>query len=334
MAFKQYTQCIPPSEHIEFNRAVVVAAQGILVGSTALAALLAAGMWGPCALIVLEITAVAMLVAYCRNWLYHRLLCLGGDRDCIAVIVSISPPDPALFDLDWDTDYSINLLLENNEFGALQAQVEQSSPYGFLIAPQASVTAIGRATQGHTAYDEATKSTSAVLHAEFEGAGNYYLLLGAEAALGLSIAALIACMYAPYPVGVVLAVLALLAVLLGMLIGNNTSAGSPSDVNAGELHTNTDDNGGQGAGADVLYIQGTWVYDPLHEGWNEIHPIKVCTKVRVWDGTWSTPPNIILRLRKGFEVARAPETRANQARPEHQWRFHPDLDGCARDIIL
>lgn len=331
MAFKQYTTCIEPSEHIPLNRLILYLTQGILVGITALAIAIASGNLA-CWPFVLEITAMATVIAYCRGFLYHRLLCLGGDRDCIGVIVSISPPSPALFDFDWDTDYSINLLLENNEFGVLQSQAEQSSPYGYLIAPQAGVTAEGLATPGHTARDEATGTTSAVLHAEFEGAGNYDLLLGAEAALGLAIAGLIACMTLPPIVSIILGLLSLLALILAGLFGNYDS-GSPADTGAGELHTNTDANGGQGAGADVLYVQGTWVYDPLHEGWNEIHPIKVCTKVRVWDGDWSTPPDIILRLRKGFEVAQAPETLVNQTLPEFQWQLHPDIDGCAREII-
>ena len=332
MAFKQYTRCIPPSEYISLDRAILITTQALLVGGTA-AAIAIAAAHPICLIIALEITAIAAVVAYCRNWLYHRLLCLGGDRDVIGVIASISPPSPAMFDFDWDTDYSINLLLENTEFGVTQAQAEQSTPYGYLIAPQDGVTAVGRATPGHTALDKATGKTSAILHCEFEGAGNYHLLLGAEAALGLAIAALIACIALPFPADLILALAALLALILGGLLGNS-DFGSPSDVDAGELHTNTDENGGYGAGADILYVQGTWVYDPLHEGWNEIHPIKICTKVGKWDGDWSTPPDVILRARNGFEVAQAEETRANQARPENQWRVHPDLDGCAPDIII
>jgi hypothetical protein len=73
---------------------------------------------------------------------------------------------------------------------------------------------------------------------------------------------------------------------------------------------------------------------PLHAGWNEIHPIKVCTKVGRSDGSWSDqPPDVILRARHEFEVARADETVASQARPEHQWQIHPDIDGCDPVII-
>lgn len=332
MAFKQYTRCVEPSGFIPLDRRILITIQSLLVGGTAALIAVAAGH-PACLWIALEITAIAAVIAYCRNWLYFRLICLGGDRDVIGVIASISPPDPALFDFDWDTDYSINLLLQNTEFGVTQAAAEQSTPYGYLIAPQAGVTAIGRATPGHTALDAATQKRSAILHCEFEGAGNYNLMLGAEAALGIAIAALIACISLPFPAGLVLALLALLALIIGALLGNS-DLGSPGDVVGGELHTNNDANGGYGAGADILYVQGTWVYDPLHEGWNEIHPIKVCTKIGVWDGDWSSTPDIILRLRQGFDTARAPATLANQAKAEHQWRLHPELDGCRSEVIL
>ena len=130
-----------------------------------------------------------------------------------------------------------------------------------------------------------------------------------------------------------------------MLINKVGHPGSPSDVNP-DLPTIDKDQ-------DVLYLQGTWVYDPLHEGYNEIHPIKVCTKIGCWRETGPIPtanqtegpPDtishargtllpIILRLRQGFQEAQAEATLANQWRPEHQWRFHPLIDACASDVIL
>jgi len=82
--------------------------------------------------------------------------------------------------------------------------------------------------------------------------------------------------------------------------------------------------------------QGTWVYDPLHEGWNEIHPVKAAAKMGTWQGQW--PPgfcgsDVILRMRNGFQDANRPETLANQQRPEHQWTVHPLIDGCENIII-
>lgn len=354
MAFQQYTRCIAPANYNP-NRVAVILGYGTIAGGTATGIVALTGRWD-CWPLIAEITAMALVIGYCENWLYGRLICLGGDVECIGVIASISPPSPDLvfssgdsvFDLDWDTDYSINLLLQNCEFGISQADAELRAPFGNLIAPQPAVTAIGQPTPGHTAFDEASGTTSAILHAEFEGAGNDTLMKGAEAGYGLAIAALLACVALPFPAGwivaLILGLLSLLALVLGGLLGNN-DFGSPSDVGVGELHTNTVDPAtGQAVGADVLFVQGTWVYDPLHEGWNEIHPIKVCTKIGCWKGDWTdiqcgdeggtTPPDIILRLRQAFRVAQAEVTLANQKLPEHQWQVHPDLDGCFRDIIL
>ena len=204
----------------------------------------------------------------------------------------------------------------------------------------------GRQTPGHSARDDATGTESAILHAEFEGAGNHVLLQAANAAMGIAWAALVACLI-PFPlsqaIALFLALVAALLMVVGAVVGN-TDAGSPSGVGVPELHGNTDAKGGLGAGADVLYVQGAWVYDTLHEGWNEIHPIKVAMKVGCWKGDWTDfecgeggnppPPDVILRVRKQFEAARADATLANQARPEHQWHIHPDLDGCTSDVIV
>lgn len=350
MAFKQYTKCIPPADFS--SRSEFITAVSVLAGAPAL--MIAAAMLNPaCIVIALEITALAASVAYYHNWLYSRLICLGDDDvHCLGMIVSISPPESNL--LDKDTDYSINLLLQNTEFGppstlppdtilaALQPPAEQSMPFGNLIAPQPGITAIGRKTPGHLATDKETGNNAAVMHAEFEGDGNYRMLLASKVLLALAIFALAACLlgFPGWLLALFIFVISVLVLFVTSLSGL-AGEGSPSDTNTGELHTNNK----QGVGADVVYVKGTWVYDPLHDGWNEIHPIKKCMKMGCWKGDWSnydgkcddqepTPPNVILRLRNAFEVAQAEETIANQARPEFQWKLHPDLDGCSRDVIL
>jgi len=355
MAFKQYTKCIAPAD-FNPNRLAVILGYGALAGATAFGMIALSGQWH-CSWLLIQIVGFALVVGYCENWLYARLICNGGDRDCIGVIVSISPPSPDLilsslpgqfFDLDWDTDYSINLLLQNCEFGILQADAEQQPPYGELIKIKDEVKALDVRTEGHTSVDAAVgeSSRSAVLHAEFEGGGNDILLNAADAALGLSMIALLLCL-TPFAGALLVAFLAAVAWLI-MIFGGlsgNQDFGSPSDVDAGELHTNhIDPETGRAVGADVLYVQGTWVFDPLHEGWNEIHPIKICAKIGCWQGDWSSfdcgdgvsppPPDIILRLRKGFDDARSAETIGNQARPEHGWQVHPDIDGCVGAVIL
>jgi hypothetical protein len=261
------------------------------------------------------------------------LICLGGDRDCIGIVVHVSASNLTGFA---DNDYSVNLLLQPNEFGADRATVEASTPYGYLVKAQDKITAAGLPTAGHKSKDEATGTVSEILHIEFEGGGAYAWLKGAEVGFVAAVAALILCVYLPpipqlHTIITILGLLGLLVMLLGGLIGLGTS-GSPSDAgtNVGELHTNTEPNNGQGAGADIIYVSGTWVYDPWHEGWNEIHPVKVCTKVGTWRGDWDTVgPDIILKVRTQFELATSAETLAAQKRPEHQWVVHPALDACA-----
>jgi hypothetical protein len=340
MGFRQFTSCVEPADWKPRSYWLITLQSLVLAPFASVLALALGKPW--CLLLLLEIIPLSWVIAYCRHFLYHRLICLGGDRDVIGAIISVSPPPP-FTEFDWDNDYSINLLLENTEFGVTQEEAETSQPYGYLIAPQDGVTnpPVSRPTPGHSSRDEfGTGKLSANLHAEFEGAGNYDLMQISQGMLGIAIGALLACVFLPFPADVVvslgLALLALLAWLVGAALAKTVRQGDPSDVNPdiGTLHPNDQENGGLGSGADIVYMQGTWVHDPLHEGWNEIHPIKVCTKVGRWDGDWSAqPPDVILRARHGFEVAQADETRANQALPEHQWQVHPDLDGCSSVVI-
>jgi hypothetical protein len=344
MAFKQYTRCISPADFSSRVRYITIAT--LLAGAPA-AAIAVAANHPACLPIVLDIMALAALVAYYHNWLYHRLICLEGDKDCLGAIVSIGGPvDFGLNIFDRDTDYSINLLLENcvysdptddrTERKALHVAAEQTMDYGELIKPHQSVLDIGVDVEGHFGTDRQTKKIAPVLHAEFEGDGNYKMLQASKVLLAFAIFSLAACILggpAGWIVALGITLFSLLVLLITSLLGE-TGEGSPSDVNAGELTDNTGvDENGVGVGADIVYVQGSWVCDSLHERWNEIHPIKICMKMGTWDGSWPTPETI-LRIRNGFDVARAPETIANQELPENRWQVHPDLDGCSRDIIL
>lgn len=345
MAFKQYTRCIEATDFSSRVRFITIAT--LLAGTPA--AMIAIAMGHPgCLVIVAEIMGLAALVAYYHNWLYNRLICLGGDRSCVGAIVSIGGPvELGVNIFDRDTDYSLNLLLKNCEYGppnanraALQAAAEASSPYGELVRPQPGVIAIGVDQQGHFATDRQTGMLAAVLHAEFEGDGNYKMLVTSKVLLAFAIFALIACIFLPWPadilLGLAIGLISLLALFLSSLAGL-FGEGSPSDTDTGDLTDNTgvDPETGQGIGADIVYVEGTWVCDTLHERWNEIHPIKICSKMEggPWDGEWP-PEDMILRVQNGFQVAQAEETLANQALPENQWQIHPLIDGCSTTIIL
>lgn len=342
MAYRHFTRCVDPADWKPRSVAVLLLQSLILVPFTTVLAL--AEPW--CLLIVAEIWGLSLLIAYCRHFLYHRLICLDSDHDAIGAIVSIEEPRTFHSDdlgdfFDWDNDYSINLLLQNTDFGVLQPEAEESEPFGHLIKAPNVITdpPLSLTPTGAKACDEfGTGETSAVLHAEFEGAGIYDLMQIAEGMLGFAIAALLACVFLPWPLAVFLAIAALLGLIIGAIAAGLVRPGDPEDVNPdiGTLHTN-DSAGedGRGRGADIVYVFGTWVHDALHDGWNEIHPIKVCTKVNgTWDGDWlDVAPDVILRARHGFDVAQADETRTNQALPEHQWEVHPVLDGCSSSVI-
>jgi hypothetical protein len=345
MAFEQFTQCIEPAKFVPRSYAVMAGQAAIIAG---LGLPLAIGH-PVCLIIVGEIFGLAFIIAYCRNWLYGRLICLGGDKAVIGAVISVSPP-PGVFTFDWDNDYSINLLLANTEFGVSQEDAQKSDPFGQLIKAQDVITnpPVSLKTVGHFATDmHGTGLKTFGLHAEFEGAGNFNLMQVAEGMLGCTVVAYLLCLIAPFPIDLILALFMLFSSLVGIIVSKFVRPGSPSDVNPHlpTIHVNDEDNKGHGKGADVLFVQGTWVFDPLHEGWNELHPIKTCTKIGCWKGDWAdircgdgpslpAPPILLLRLQQAFQVAQSAETIANQKRPEHRWHFHPDLDGCAPDIIV
>jgi hypothetical protein len=337
--YRQYTRCVEAQDFVDFSRAVRIAAAGITSGAIA-AALAAAAAEPWCLLIAAEIGLLVSVIAYCRIWLYDRLICLGGDVEVIGVVASISPPNTALWDFDWDNDYSINLLMENCAYHCTRAQAAGSLPYGNLVRQQPGIASIGRHTPGHAAFTDPDGTPHTFgLHCEFEGEGNQTLLDAAEAALAFAVGALIACLLLPWPLALMLGVAALLLMILAAIIGNYVRGGSPEDVEpgVGELHPiQTDAEGNVVPGASMVYVAGTWVYDSLHEGWNEIHPIKAFTLVggpEGWPGDWGGPPVVIERVNEALDDAASDQTRDHQRKREHQWEIHPSVDGCSSVII-
>lgn len=340
MSFNQWTKCVSPGDYTDQNGFVQAAISGIITGAVA-----AAIVAGWCSFFAIPVTIAATTVAYCNWWLYGRLVCLGGDRSAVGMLVSVEPPSEKHDFLgELDSDYSINLLLYPN-LPSLTEQVTQVvaealPPYGELIKEQAGTKGRGLKFRGEFAKMPSTVDPNpnpnyAVLHAEFEGAGISDMKTGAEVSLGFAIAALIACALIPPPwgwvVAAILAFLAFLAWLFGYIVGEGDYA-APSDTSGtpSELHTNDPTTH---FGAFLLYVQGTWVYDSAHEGWNEIHPIKVCTKVGEWteDGWPADIPTIVGKLDDGFAEANDPATKDRQGDPRHDWRVHPLIDGCGDD---
>lgn len=334
MAFKQFTKCIKPVDYRKRSFIGMIAIATFITGPFIAAFLLKGHAF--CAGIAALLGLMIFLIAYCENWLFKRLICLGGDHDVIGLVVKTEPPEFSIG--DWDNDYSLNLLLQCTDLGVTEDSDQlKNSPFGELIRNQTEILALGSEVPGYehngfVVHDDLPVNTDSVtLHCEFEGSGVHDLNLFAKAMVGVLTAAMILCLLLPQ-FSWLIALIALILVLLGLGITKVIHPGSPADVNPDlpELKV----------GVHVLYIFGTWVYDPLHDGYNEIHPIKTCTIHSFWPGHWDPadcgggPPILLLRFRQAFQEAQSEETLANQKLPEHQWQFHPLIDGCARDIIL
>lgn len=352
MAVQQFTRCIEPERFEPRSRPKMAAMAAVFAGTFAAYALLTGHPL--CALFAIQLWTCMLWILYCENWLYERLICIGGDVEAIGLVVKLDPPKFTGKFWDVDNDYCFNLLLQCAGAGVQEGDPElQNSPYGVLIENKPVILALGSKVPGYKNNGymvPADPPNSATLHCELEGSviHDYYLLM--QALLGITVLAFAACMILPpwlsWISWLILAILLGLT-FIGMYGSQFTHPGSPSDVNPDlpTIHKNE----------DVLYVQGTWVYDPLHDGYNEIHPVKVCCKIGCWNFNWANTNcdpdkgpteydkhclpgggtnGIILRLRNALEEARAELTIANQKLPEHQWRFHPDLDGCIREVIL
>lgn len=320
--YNQYTTCTTSNGWMSLT-AYIAWATGFLI-AVAIPVIAVAG-W--CALFYIPVVVAAETVAACDWWLNVRLVCLGGDRSAVGMVVRV---DPARGKTDFfgelDTDYSINLLLYPDLPEVTQAVAEVTPPYGELIKEQPGIASDVGFFRGEFAKEPDTDRTSWVLHAEFEGAGMRDFRIGALVALALAIAALIVCAAVPPPFGVVAAAiltfLAFLAWLIGYLVGDHDyadpsdTAGTPSEIKQNDKDSHV--------GADLLYVSGAWVFDSFHEGWNELHPIKKCTPIGTWNGAWPVDiPEVAKKLDDGFRDAKTAG-----ADPHDRWEIHPYIDGC------
>jgi hypothetical protein len=299
MSFVQYTQCVKvedkdyPSWAPRPTTTLVLLSIPILLASLV-------QPW-------VAAIEVPILIAYCRWWLYDRLICLGGDRCAIGMLGPVEPPsEKSGFD-KFDTDYSINLLLAPHDIQELPSDYPASVPpppfpgdtdyfeeqykkamhraiaddgiQGDLMKEQATTKDDGWDFLGvfNKAVGSAVLYTwQPYLHCEFEGGGIYKFMKALEILLPLATAAAVVCSIPVFGwiacaiLGAVIAVVSIVGIVTAL---NDTGTPAVTDPNTGQttnqLHPNR----------DILFVKGTWVYDSAHEGWNELHPIKECLLV-------------------------------------------------------
>ena len=74
---------------------------------------------------------VLTAIAFCRWWLYGRLVCLGGNSCAIGLATSVSPPQLKTGLNREDTDYGVDLLLARSTLCTRMSASRRSRCPGF-----------------------------------------------------------------------------------------------------------------------------------------------------------------------------------------------------------
>ncbi len=341
MAFKQYTSCTDPGDYVDLS--------GTAIGFRNIFILLTTGAFVAWFLIVIvnvtaTVAAIVLfttIVAYLYWWLNGRLICLGGEQCLIGVITNLGPADP--IEKGGDNDFSMYLLFPPGPTKLTEDKhvYWDSKPLGKFVAEQPQILNIGRAyVQGgsdHQAY-------VASLHCEFEGDGIDTLYTWSKVILALLIAILIV-------PPVIKAILALLAVFLTLMNVLDVLTSPPGLQGAGDPRDIDPTLGGLERG-DIVVTKGIWVYDSLHHGWNELHPVRDCMIIGRMDLGDLTDPNVpavpwptdldstpkvedaVKRWCAALDDARGTETGGSHDDPQNDWVIHPYVDGCTPPVII
>jgi hypothetical protein len=346
MIYKEYTSCVQPENFIDLGFTSIGIRNIILLlflyGSIAVAAIIISG--GP-AVIIAFIALVTALITFLYWWLHGRLICLGNDtRNCaiIGMVYRHGNSDPR--QKAGDNDYTMNVLLAPGPT-ILEHPKENywAAPQGHLVAENTKILGIPQS------YVKEGKNLNYMkwLHCEFEGDGIYNLLNAAYGVLAILVASLV--VPGLWIVAIIIALVAFLRQFFAEPGG--PGAGTPLDI---------DPNLGSLAKGDVVVVKGKWIYDSLHDGWNEIHPVQACQIIgrleadengnrdfknfRYTDlntGTMFTLDSIenVERFRDfwcdALKDAEDAEDNGSRDNPAHDWGIHPSVDGCKpTDIIL
>jgi len=348
--FPQWTKAVEASAWSRGNGILKGIALGAAAAAFFTAIVLAAGQ--PWCLSFVPMIAWLTGAVYIANWwLYDRLIANPSDQalttgpatdvTVIGVLVDVEPIGGSFPD-NYDTDYCFNLLLQNvtpaTPGTPTYSGPPYPGPYGYVMKEQLAINTLQLANPGGYGMSQYTGHTASlpggvsvpVVHCEIEGPGMYDLYVSSSVLLAVTIAALIAALaigMIPVWGWIISALMALLA-FLASLFASNDDAG-PSDVTptiSGGPLTSLN----QSSQADVLMVTGTWVYDIMHSGWNELHPVKAWQRVWVWQGAWSLSmsPAVGAAYVALKQAAMAPATKAAQQEPQNQWGVHPLIDGC------
>ncbi len=342
MAYREYTTCVKPANYVDlgFTYAGAIALEASV--TTALIVLKSGGTTSV-VIVSVAIALITSLIGFCVWWLHGRLICLEGGQ-CVIIGMVVGSPTVEPLTKAGDDDASIFVLLAGGP-----STLDKNRPIsdyttalqGGMLEAQTAVVDLGRGYSGQND-GEYMKS----LHCEFEGSGIQDVLEWAILILALLIALLVLLLI---PGGVIVsAIIWLLIVLLWLVttIAGISALLDPFDP--GNPDDATGSNYGTLTAGDIVVIQGRWIYDSLHDGWNEIHAIHACQKIWMKDpgGPWpvlpdgtdlADPASVSSAIQKWCDTlkgATGAETGGNRTDPPNQWIVHPLLDGCQAGPVI
>jgi hypothetical protein len=346
MAHRQFTSCVRPIFYIDFLNPLGVVAGSAYLWFGALIAGIVAGLIYAFNVVAIPILIglVLLVIAFLTWWLHGRLICLGGVRCAIGAVRSVGDPQPT--SKGGDDDATLNVYLAPGPTNLKSdKEVYWNTLQGELLKEQSQVLQIGR---GYVREGKNLKYVQS-LHCEFEGSGIRNVLIWANVILALLVAALLVMTLVPPPVGPILGlILRILAAVLsvgalGIQFFGPLNPGDPTDVNP-------DLNKSVLVPGALVVVKGDWIYDSLHQGWNEIHAVHACqiiSEVRLnEDGSWpadigggkglDTPEKVKALVDEwclAVDQADEAEEGGSRDNPEHDWVVHPYVDGCSTVII-
>jgi hypothetical protein len=336
--FREYTTCVKPQHYIDLGFTYLAAMSIEASVATGIIVLKSGGTTSVVVVSVL-IALISVLISFCVWWLHGRLICLEGGQ-CVIIGMVTGRPTIEPFSKAGDDDASIFVLLAGGP-PTLDADLLEytEAVQGKMIAAQDVIFDIGRTYTGKLKYRKS-------LHSEFEGSGIQDVLEWAILILAMLIALLVLLLV---PGGAIISAIITALIILLSIFGAGAiisslfapfDPGNPDDadqVNYGTL----------GPG-DIVVIQGRWIYDSLHDGWNEIHAIHACRKIgfKELDAPWPVlddgtdlgdPAAVSAAIDiwcKKFAGSTGAEDGGNKTDPPNRWIVHPLLDGCDSGVIV
>ncbi len=331
------------------------------------AALLGAGIFAPGFGYIGGAFLIAAIWDMCRFLRGGKLVCLEDD---VCVIGKVMELIPVWSDKDYfermDDDFTFNILLSPHTGDPHtedhKDETTQTTKYNDILT--------GDPVQGKFLMErhdlmpnnlpssvtyQQEKHYGNLLHCEIKGCGvhNTCIALKIMGVVGAGVGAFCAVVSAGGPLGWLFCLAALLiwALITFITYEIATKASHHGD----QKDVLYDPASGEMSLGDVVLIKGDWVVDTGHEGWNEIQPVRFVQKITTMvdskfhglnrDDSGNLVKADISLIEKfraevlsiWCELAKEADknsVRDGQKEPENDWRIHPCIDGCKKEVVI